>query len=163
MNNCWELDNGVYNKFVYNSPHEDESKQDDKDNESDISKSERSSHNYDKGKVKQKHKKKPEGADAFLNDSLESSFKESTLKSMEEDLYKRKKVTNNSEEEKEDLLKIKMLLEVDQPKNNGDKDMDTLSSNYNFVLEEKIVQATCAFGFPRDYVIKSLENNEANY
>ena len=35
MNNCWELDNGVYNKFVYNSPNDEESKQE-KEEDSDI-------------------------------------------------------------------------------------------------------------------------------
>jgi len=46
--------------------------------------------------------KKPKGADAFLNDSLESSFKESTLKSMEEDQEKKKNQQLFTEEDEDE-------------------------------------------------------------
>ena len=167
MNNCWELDNGVYNKFVYNSPNEEESKQE-KEDDSDASETERSKLKSYRESNKHNHKKKAEGADAFMNNSLDSSFKESTLKSMEEDLDKRKQSNLQTEEDEEEdhVQKMKMLLDIDKRQVNDKKDdpeMDTLSSHYNFVLDDKTVEATIKFGYPKDYVIKSLENNEANY
>lgn len=155
MNNCWELDNGVYNKFVYNSPNEEESKNQDKDesrSESSVVMSE---------KEKKKVDKKPKGADAFLNQSLDSSFKESTMKSMEDeqDLLKSQKCQGSDDD---NLKRMKMLLEVEKPKDELEQ-MNSVSSNYNFVVDDKIVEATWQFGYPRDYVIKWLENNEANY
>ena len=64
---------------------------------------------------KKKKSKKPQGADAFLNDSLESSFKDSTLKSMEEDQKRRQEnqffTDDDEEEEEEDHVKrMKELL-----------------------------------------------------
>lgn len=150
MNNCWELDNGVYNKFVYNSPGEEGSKQEeDKYDESEASHTERSDLPSQRAKKKQRQNKKPQGADAFLNDSLESSFKESTLKSMEEDQEKRKHQHLITEEEEPDVeedhvKRMKMLLEIDKPADGpkGLDPMDTVSSTYNFVLDERIVDAT---------------------
>jgi hypothetical protein len=167
MNNCWELDNGVYNKFVYNSPNEEESKQE-KDEDSEASDTDRSKLKSNRELNKQHHKKKAEGADAFMNNSLDSSFRESTLKSMEDDLDKRKQSHLQTEEDDEEdhVQKMKLLLEIDKPQENikkDDPDYDTLSSHYNFVLDDKIVEATCKFGYPKEYVIKCLENNEANY
>ena len=168
MNNCWELDNGVYNKFVYNSPNEEEqSKQEGKEDESEISETDRSQKSH-RDLNKQNHKKKIEGADAFMNNSLDSSFKESTLKSMEEDLDKRKQshMLTEEDEEEDHVQKMKLLLEIDKPKSINKKDepeIDTLSSHYNFVLDDKTVEATCKFGYPKEYAIKWLENNEANY
>ena len=158
MNNCWELDNGVYNKFVYNSPNEEESKQEGKEDESEISETDRSQKS-NRDMNKQNHKKKIEGADAFMNNSLDSSFKESTLKSMEEDLDKRKQshMLTEEDEEEDHVQKMKLLLEIDKPKSINKKDepeIDTLSSHYNFVLDDKIVEATCKFGYPKEYAIK---------
>jgi hypothetical protein len=93
-----------------------------------------------------KHKKKPQGADAFLNDSLDSSFKESTLKSMEED-QKRKKnqrlITEDDDEEEDDhVSRMKELLAIEKvPAQNNDLN-DTMSSHYNFVVDERVVKAT---------------------
>lgn len=161
MENCWELDNGVYNKFIYNSPDEDS-----KGEENDFSESS-GTNRSNLNKKKKKKSTKPKGADAFLNDSLDSSFKESTLKSMEED-QKRKQshqfFTEEDEDEGEDhMRRMKELLQVDKYDEKELNRMDTDTSHYNFILDEKIVDATCQFGYPREYVIKSLKNNEANY
>ena len=143
MNNCWELDNGVYNKFVYNSPNEDDSKNENQDNnesqsESSVNLSEKD--NKNKAKKKKNKDKKPKGADAFLNQSLDSSFKESTIKSMEDeqDLLKSQKY---HESEDDNLRRMKMLLEVEKPKEELEP-MNSVSSNYNFVVDDKIVVAT---------------------
>lgn len=88
--------------------------------------------------------KKPLGADAFLNDSLESSFKESTLKSMEEDQEKRKHtnmLTEEDEEEEDHVRRMKELLQVDNPVLGEIEKMDTVSTHYNFIVEDRIVDA----------------------
>lgn len=104
INNCWELDNGVYNKFVYNENEES------KGEDNDISESSQT----DRSNMLKKKSKKPQGADAFLNDSLNSSFKESTLKSMEEDQKRKQEnqfFTEEDEEEDEDhVRRMKELL-----------------------------------------------------
>ena len=142
MNNCWELDNGVYNKFVYNSPEGEESKQED-DKESETSQSHRSGLDGNLNNKKAKDKKKPEGADAFLNESLESSFKESTLRSMEKDLDKEKKNEILDDGDNEDhVSKMKQLLEVNKADDKKESDeLETLYSNYSFVLDENIADA----------------------
>jgi serine/threonine protein kinase len=161
MNNWWELDNGVYNKFVYNNPNEEGSKnEEDKDANSEASRSERQS------KKVNNNNKKPLGADAFLNNSLDSSFKESTLKSMEEDQEKRQHtnmLTEEDEEEEDHVKRMKELLLADNPISAEIERMDTISTHYNFIVEDRIVDAVWKFGYPRKYVVKSLENNEANY
>lgn len=144
MNNCWELDNGVYNKFVYNSPNEEDSKEEEKYENSEASHTERSG--LDTGQKKGKKSKKPQGADAFLNDSLESSFKESTLKSMEEDQEKLKDhqmLTEEDEDEEDHVRKMKMLLEVEKPADASHlMDLEKQATEYNFVLDTSIVEAT---------------------
>jgi hypothetical protein len=94
----------------------------------------------DRGGKKKRTKKKPEGADAFLNGSLDSSFKESTMKSMEDDqdLLKSRKLGDTDEDH---VRRMKMLLEVDKPDDELEA-MNTISSNYNFVLDDVMVKAT---------------------
>ena len=160
MNNCWELDNGVYNKFVNNSPHDDDSKgEDEKDDQSNASRSDLHSKHG-------KKKKKPLGADAFLNDSLESSFKDSTLKSMEDDQVRRKNInmlTEEDDEEEDHVRKMKELLLADKAQAHQIQRSDTEDTHYSFVVDQRIVTAVCRFGYAQQYVIKCLEKNEANY
>lgn len=154
MNNCWELDNGVYNKFVYNSPEGEESKEN--EDASEASQTERSGLHSEKPKLEKNKRKKPQGADAFLNDSLESSFKESSLKSMEKEQQERKdQVLLTEEDDEEDhVSKMKMLLEVEKPADEAMQELEKQNTEYNFVVDNSIVTATCQFGYPREYVLK---------
>jgi hypothetical protein len=86
---------------------------------------------------------------------------------MEDDLDRLKRKNNKILEDEEDHVeRMKMLLEIDKSpksKNNDIYPMDTIESNYNFVVDDSIVDAVVEFGYPRQYILKSLENNEANY
>lgn len=89
---------------------------------------------------KKTRKKKPSGADAFLNGSLDSSFRESTMKSMEDeqDLLKSQKHHDSQEDH---VKRMKMLLQVEKSKDDLEQ-MNTVSTHYNFVVDDKMVEAT---------------------
>ena len=145
-NNC-ELDNGVYNKFYEESEKEEE-----------------------KGGGKEEKKSE---------DSLENSFKASTIRSeddVEEDLHaanvpqKKKSPKPQTELEKLEVLIEKKKVEEGGGNDSGpaketnrEKGASALAAPIALVIEEGIVGAVVTYGYPRSYVVRCLNNDEANY
>lgn len=75
---------------------------------------------------------------------------------MEEDQKRKKNQPLLTEEDEEDdhVRRMKEILEVEKAPDKINDFNDTMSSHYNFVVDNAIVKATCKFGYPKDYVIK---------
>ncbi|CDW78816.1 UNKNOWN [Stylonychia lemnae] len=110
--------------------------------------------------------KKKDGNDEET--SFENSFEQSqSYRSMKRRIQSAK-IDKNTNQLKHDIERKKQ--EVKQVDNNNyaqqtldGEDNGTFQSNYSFVIEQERVQVMVDFGFPRDYVLSSLTENEANY
>lgn len=108
-----QLDNGVYNKFVENSPKNNE------DGE----------------------------------------------KALEELVSHESVLSNPNHDEELNLKQLEMLINDDKRRNAGENLLsdETYKSNYSFVIEEDVVEKVVQYGYPNEYVVRSLLENEANY
>ena len=80
---------------------------------------------------------------------------------MEENEQKAKKIKKESKLERE--LNEEMLNEGNLHDDELSEAYRTYQSNYSFVIEEEKAEKLCRLGYPRQYVTKTISDNEPNY
>ena len=151
FNNNGELDNGVYHKFVYNS-------QDGEDSGGDPQEDNQEANNRDLLSVPMllSERKQARGGRASVENSFEM---EASLKVMKE----REAITKGIMEKSAITKEMRNNKRVEEIDDELVKTYETFQSRYSNQLDDDKIHKLVSFGYPFDYVKKSLEEYEPNY
>ena len=138
QNNNCELDNGVYNKFYAES---------------------------EKGEKKDGQASEEE---KNSQDSLENSFRASTIRSEDEAEGEAPKKKEQRKKPMTELEKLESLLEKkNEEEQSSRKEKAPLKNavpiEEPIVITDEVVLQVVAFGYPQPYVVQSLQNGDANH